>query len=118
MLSKFPWSSLTEKCPVRYVDNPQDFVEFSHSHMVFFSKTTKYANVLCPDNDQFKTASPLVMKGAGVFTIPTHCKVKIDDRETFAMGHIHRSPDIQLGLRKDFYNLNLNLTKTQGRKCG
>ena len=105
ILNKLPWKLVADKCPLEYVQNPQDFLEFTKTHLIYFTQTLQYATVLCPGN--IPNSEPLTLLGAGAINIPTGCKVKYQNNYSFAMGHISRSLDTLLKVDNSAWDTNL-----------
>ena len=106
IINKIPWTDLSEICPITYVPYPQEFIEFSQTHLIYFNTEQKYASVLCPD--LFGGAKTLTLNGAGIVAIPNGCKIKYGNIKSFAMGHVSRSADISLDIDNSIYNTNFS----------
>ena len=98
-----PWPRLANKCSLVYTKTPEEFVEFTESHMVFFFRTPRYATIICEGYSK-----PLTLEGSGVIELPTGCRVKYGDQETFSLGHIARTKNIALSLDDRIYHANFS----------
>ena len=47
------------------------------------------------------------LKGSGIITVPNGCKVTMDGKKTFTMGHIERSVDVRFSLDDRIWKLDM-----------
>ena len=110
LISKVPWPNMAQNCPLKHVQDPKGFIEITHSNLIFGNLEKQLASVLCPSSSregQHKVAKPLILQGSGVITLPTGCRVKLEGKQSFTMGHIERSTDIQFEINDKIWNLNM-----------
>ena len=100
---KMPWRRLSIKCQLLYTESPEEFVEFTESSMVFFFREPRYATVICESYSK-----PLTLEGSGIIEIPTGCRVKYGDQETFSLGHIARTKNVILSLDDRIWKTNFS----------
>ena len=103
LVSKLDWKKLVHSCPVRHVDNPKDLIFFTQTHLFFFLKHDLYSSIICPN-----FSKTLLLRGSGSVTIPTGCKVRYGNTETYSMGHIARSTDISLNIDNKIWFTNIS----------
>ena len=103
LVSKLDWKKLVQSCPVRHVKDPKDLIFFTQTHLFFFLLRELYSSIICPNYTK-----TLVLKGSGSVTIPTGCKVRYGNTETFSMGHISRSADITLNIDNRVWFTNIS----------
>ena len=101
---------MAKNCPLKYVQSPEGFIEITDSNIIYGNLKKQLASVLCPSSHragQQQVAKPLILQGSGVITIPNGCRVKLEGKQTFTMGHIERSADIQFEINDRIWNLNM-----------
>ena len=64
---------------MNYVEQPDDVVEFSDSHLIFFTNTIKYTSLMSPNDTRSQQ-----LHGSGVIQIPTACRVKFGNTLTYS----------------------------------
>ena len=47
------------------------------------------------------------LKGSGIITVPNGCKVTMDGKKTFTMGHIERSVEVRFSLDDRIWKLDM-----------
>ena len=97
------WRKLVHSCPVRQVKNPKDLIFFTQTHLFFFLKNDLYSSIICPNYNK-----ALRLKGSGSVTVPTGCKIRYGNTETYSMGHITRSADITLDIDNKMWFTNIS----------
>ena len=102
----FPWEVILNKCQMTLLENPVDFIEFTKAHLIFFQSQLKVAEAVCPKDEEYEM-TPLNMKGAGVYTIPTGCKVTLDNHQSYTFGKIDRSVILNFTLQEESFKVNL-----------
>ena len=103
LVSKWDWGKLVNSCPVRQVKNPKDLIMFTQTHLFFFLKNDLYSSIICANYSK-----TLLLRGSGSVTIPTGCKLRYGNTETFSMGHITRSADITLDVDTKIWFTNIS----------
>ena len=93
------WNRLANRCSLNYVKDPIEFVKFSQTHMFYFVTGQQYCMLVCP-----VISKTIVLNGAGTISIPIACKVRCAGRETFALGHLARSADIEFKIDNEIWN--------------
>ena len=109
LISKVPWPNMAQNCPLKYVQDPKGFIEVTDSNIIYSNLEKQLASVLCPSSnrDGQQVAKPLILQGSGIITIPNGCRVKLQGKQTFTMGHIERSTDVQFEINDRIWNLNM-----------
>ena len=97
------WETLANRCPLNYVKDPVEFVRFSETHMFYWVKGERYCMLVCP-----VSSKSIVLKGAGTISIPIGCKVRCAGRETFALGHLARSANLEFKIENTVWNSNIS----------
>ena len=105
IINKIPWEKLSSICPITYISNPQDFIEITSHYLIYFNVEIKYATLLCPVN--FKGQPKTVpLMGSGIVRIPTGCKIKYNDVESYAFGHVRNSEAITFMMDSSLQNFS------------
>ena len=111
IMSKLPWTNITDLCPLHFTPNPDDFFQFTQTHMIYFTKKTMFATIICPNN--FEVGKTVTLEGAGLIQLPNGCKVKYAETESHIIGHVARTAKIKVDMRHEVFDINFsNLLNT------
>ena len=97
------WKRLADRCSLNYVKDPVEFVKFSQTHMFYFVTQQRYCMLVCPT-----ISKNIVLNGAGTISIPIGCKIGCAGRETFALGHLAKSADLEFKIDNKIWNTNFS----------
>ena len=103
LVNELDWKHLSKVCPLRYVQQPDDVLEFSNSHMIFFSNTEKYATLMCQNKTLIQK-----LEGSGVIQIPTLCRVKVGNKLTYTKNHVSEIKYITSSLFSSQFDTDLS----------
>ena len=102
LVNKFDWDKLTEICPVRHIQNPQELIRFTDQHMIYFVKESGLVSVVCPNLS--KTFS---INGSGSVVVPTGCVIYYKQYVSHSMGHVSMRADVFMNMDQDAWKTDL-----------
>ena len=107
LLTDISWIDLSKICPLKYVENPESFIEVTQSHIIYGNLKKQLVSFLCPKNHAMGDTTSVQLKGSGIITVPNGCKVTMDGKKTFTMGHIERSVEVRFSLDDRIWKLDM-----------
>ena len=107
LLTDVAWTDLAKICPLTYVEDPGSFIEVTQSHIIYGNLEKQLVSILCPKAHALGETTSVQLKGSGIITVPNGCKVTMDGKKSFTMGHIERSVEVQFHLDDRIWNLDM-----------
>ena len=102
LMNKVPVKALAKICPLDYIQSPSTFVTITESHVVYSIIGDRiYITIICND-----ISKVMPLEGSGIIEIPSGCRVDVNGKTTYRLGHLARSADVSVNMDDSVWRLN------------